>query len=116
MRISDWSSDVCSSDLLEGVGVVAVVREMAVVGREQERVAALRPGIGVDPQELPGRRRQALELLAADEAVHHRVELPAPGSPRDALRREQAQPVNPAGRDIGLHEQQDRKSTSLNYS
>src|SRR3546814_15205381 len=77
---------------------------MAVVGREQERVAALRPGIGVDPQELPGRRRPALELLAADDAVHHRVELPDPGSPRYWLRHVQSQSVYPDGRAVALPE------------
>src|SRR3546814_6230978 len=25
MRISDWSSDVCSSDLMEGLGMIAII-------------------------------------------------------------------------------------------
>src|SRR3546814_7065470 len=36
MRISDWSSDVCSSDLLAEVGVVAVVSQQALHGLRNE--------------------------------------------------------------------------------
>src|SRR3546814_18359375 len=43
MRISDWSSDVCSSDLERLRGVVAVEREVdAVAGGAAQRV-------GIDP-------------------------------------------------------------------
>src|SRR3546814_17298340 len=57
MRISDWSSDVCSSDLVEGVG-----REVLVV-HERERVAVL-----VREGGLPARELDFLQLVVAAEA------------------------------------------------
>src|SRR3546814_12309831 len=40
MRISDWSSDVCSSDLQELIGQAADLRRHG--GREEQRLADLR--------------------------------------------------------------------------
>src|SRR3546814_7484881 len=41
MRISDWSSDVCSSDLLESQGVrVGQAVEMFPLGRPQDTIAS----------------------------------------------------------------------------
>src|SRR3546814_16137952 len=51
MRISDWSSDVCSSDLLRIGGGLAV------------RLDARRPGSG---DELLGRRQAAVEVERGD--------------------------------------------------
>src|SRR3546814_20789662 len=53
MRISDWSSDVCSSDLLLGAGPAAAeglvtLRDAAVVEDEVVRLSDLFDGIG-DP-------------------------------------------------------------------
>src|SRR3546814_8018322 len=46
MRISDWSSDVCSSDLIAvdmpGAGQTAVIAAMPTVGRDDADWAALR--------------------------------------------------------------------------
>src|SRR3546814_3757807 len=36
MRISDWSSDVCSSDLRGGSGIGVVVNELGEVGLDQD--------------------------------------------------------------------------------
>src|SRR3546814_10443880 len=92
MRISDWSSDVCSSDL-------------ALVDAG-DQILALRPGLA-EHGLLPGAGRdQALALagqrdaggLAEAEAVRHLGDLVDAGAPRR------------------LVEKQDRKSTRLNSS
>src|SRR3546814_11639227 len=45
MRISDWSSDVCSSDLVEGADkVVSIVNVRPEYGLEQYRLMYERPG------------------------------------------------------------------------
>src|SRR3546814_9787877 len=47
MRISDWSSDVCSSDLVEKVAAVAVghgLERLARLGRERQRLLFRRLG------------------------------------------------------------------------
>src|SRR3546814_18478086 len=58
MRISDWSSDVCSSDLRRGAhGSQAVDRHAAIGGVGQRRTAhdaAARPEHGVLGQRHPG--------------------------------------------------------------
>src|SRR3546814_180517 len=61
MRISDWSSDVCSSDLVREIGVAQVlVLVLAVVVRRRQPEAAL-PG----ERDLP---RRVLEIRAGAEA------------------------------------------------
>src|SRR3546814_1385020 len=50
MRISDWSSDVCSSDLVE-----RQLRRAAAVGQQRDPPAARPPGVA---QHLDGRRSE----------------------------------------------------------
>src|SRR3546814_12244032 len=52
MRISDWSSDVCSSDLLIGDKLIGARRDMRdnlIQGRRQLRLATRRPFFEVLP-------------------------------------------------------------------
>src|SRR3546814_6503583 len=61
MRISDWSSDVCSSDLGEGRGLLAVeVALEAVADRLVQHDA--RPAGAEDDGHLAGRGRDRIEL------------------------------------------------------
>src|SRR3546814_19910882 len=57
MRISDWSSDVCSSDLPQGVGQAAEADDLRVVPEPQD-VLGMAPGIEAthDRLESLGRR------------------------------------------------------------
>src|SRR3546814_9522045 len=57
MRISDWSSDVCSSDLDLLLGVA---------GEEQQQLATLAPSSGASRHLLPLRRRRAAFRGLAD--------------------------------------------------
>src|SRR3546814_4976027 len=60
MRISDWSSDVCSSDLIDGNDAITLLREEARVpaGRPAVAEAALRPAMDDEgDRQLPGRVR-----------------------------------------------------------
>src|SRR3546814_7621029 len=49
MRISDWSSDVCSSDLKQFFGSMTTLRPEAVGDAEMARILAL---VGIDPATL----------------------------------------------------------------
>src|SRR3546814_12370901 len=51
MRISDWSSDVCSSDLVEAFTHAQVARRAQVIAARSQRAV---PGIGPGLQVLPG--------------------------------------------------------------
>src|SRR3546814_9748550 len=77
MRISDWSSDVCSSDLgqriveitFTGVGSVAVERTLRIIGRRAEaEVDALAGVVGTQivGREVAARRRR-IERLRSEE-------------------------------------------------
>src|SRR3546814_1041442 len=109
MRISDWSSDVCSSDLLdrqqqiaESLTLLELVRKAAQAGRE----IAL----------LPGRTRENLEERHAvdpDRIEPHRVAEARTGANDTPRRVGFPQPV---GALILKIAQQDRKSTRLNSS
>src|SRR3546814_18693583 len=71
MRISDWSSDVCSSDLVAGRLVAAAV----AVGRRgiEQRIAFERLGqIGL---EFEVRQRQQLDRLLQLRCHHQRLRL-----------------------------------------
>src|SRR3546814_12911851 len=74
MRISDWSSDVCSSDLPPGaeVPLVAAVE----LGRRRRARAELRYLLGVGAVLAAPRPR---EVLPALQAVPRRQEAPAAG-------------------------------------
>src|SRR3546814_2485979 len=54
MRISDWSSDVCSSDLIEPAARDdAATRETAVVIAEAQIVANGQPLVGIEAADQP---------------------------------------------------------------
>src|SRR3546814_15598917 len=57
MRISDWSSDVCSSDLNKNAKEVRDQRNRHDEQDEQERVAPMRLMTHVDVEERNGRKR-----------------------------------------------------------
>src|SRR3546814_2518685 len=99
MRISDWSSDVCSSDLLVALAVVG----RPVPGEERQRVQVARrvdAGTGVAVLQ-PG--AADVVVLVDDRVADARlVEADGEGEPRDA---------RPHDEDVG-----DRKSTRLNSS
>src|SRR3546814_6151463 len=106
MRISDWSSDVCSSDLVEAFGRAAVERRQA--------------GLGIAIEELhQGEARADARLVGALQAIAD-LALQQLGRAVEQVDLDQA--VGKAGDDpvaLGtgrrqLHE--DRKSTSLNSS
>src|SRR3546814_20772332 len=75
MRISDWSSDVCSSDLVEGVGSVQVFASPY----------AMR--IWLDPEKLTNYSLSAAEALAAVQEQNSQrpggqiADPPIPGAP-----------------------------------
>src|SRR3546814_16797057 len=69
MRISDWSSDVCSSDLaLRAVGVGA--RKSLQGQRLQPGAAPHRQGIGVSPIFAGPARGDELARIGLGEALH----------------------------------------------
>src|SRR3546814_9159250 len=134
MRISDWSSDVCSSDLVDEAGAVEPVviaigefgrrveaAEFGALGYDVDRAAddiapeqrALRPLEHFDPfdvEGIEGDRRGAPELGFVEEHRGARI----PGGPlvgrSDPAHRE-ARPARGTG--IGP-EAGERKSTRLN--
>src|SRR3546814_17076473 len=63
MRISDWSSDVCSSDLLDtqhqavragiAVGVAALRHELIVLDQVEDRDAPFLLDVGIAPDDRP---------------------------------------------------------------
>src|SRR3546814_5216464 len=106
MRISDWSSDVCSSDLVGYPSGDAETRIMRLV-RAQELAAR-----SANPAPLPSRisqasifaaRRAVLELHLAEPVERYIVELVL--ASRDA-----------SAYDAQLAKRIDRKSTRLNSS
>src|SRR3546814_5942352 len=74
MRISDWSSDVCSSDLLV---IVPISRFIDVVGQDQRGITALRRHFRLDDQRLIGPkliRAFIIELSEQAAEIRHHVE------------------------------------------
>src|SRR3546814_6074073 len=68
MRISDWSSDVCSSDLLAGRAMAVGI---AVAGDGVDRL-----GRGQDQLGAEGHAPETIERTGSDEAVRgHRIGL-----------------------------------------
>src|SRR3546814_5530885 len=116
MRISDWSSDVCSSDLPAERGFDRARLPHLLVCRQRRGSEVRTPYIDGDEQEQP----------------HHVDEMPVPGSRLEAevlLWREIAivEPLQADGEEdgahhhvkaveAGRHEEGDRKSTRLNSS
>src|SRR3546814_13946429 len=73
MRISDWSSDVCSSDLDGKVNVAEYVQYMS---RGFERMDANGDGV-LETDELPGRRGEPIALPAFQDNLRrqfHRLD------------------------------------------
>src|SRR3546814_2666632 len=71
MRISDWSSDVCSSDLLDyaaaDLATVSLLDggERLVLGQPAETAASLGRFSKADAERLPGFREKLLRLAGA---------------------------------------------------
>src|SRR3546814_4128052 len=100
MRISDWSSDVCSSDLADGAHPVPRDRRAGRIGRVAAAAAA----------DLPGHYRAVAHLLRG-QPVHLRHGTPADGhaaDPRPRHGRRSCALCRPGSAD--------RKSTRLNSS
>src|SRR3546814_8882801 len=99
MRISDWSSDVCSSDLL-GIGIHFGRGNEADVGIVDERTLAIADGSDAVADAAPMRRRAEMQLCLAQ------------------LRREDDTAVgaDPVVAAVQRLEIVDRKSTRLNSS
>src|SRR3546814_19119892 len=66
MRISDWSSDVCSSDLLRSTGPL-----VATVGVEDVVVVATKDAVLVTTRERAQDVRQAVDALARAGRQEH---------------------------------------------
>src|SRR3546814_4219228 len=83
MRISDWSSDVCSSDLPVGNGAEVVVVELLTLGRlGAKQGAAGIHQVGTGQEEVPV--DQEVLLLGTAER-HDVVETAVPKQRQDAL-------------------------------
>src|SRR3546814_6702483 len=121
MRISDWSSDVCSSDLSTAMDDVAAAREIAehVVGLGHRTIAIIMgdPAHAASAQRLVG-YRQAFDAIGLSQ----RPELVETGdfsfeSGYEATKRLLSRKLRPTAilaqnDDMAV----DRKSTRLNYS
>src|SRR3546814_16767415 len=99
MRISDWSSDVCSSDLIGGTGPVIAV------GADMGDCAAERRHAGHDDRIRRRAERNDLHLIAASRRegqISLYVKLCDPWTGRDtAARSEPDGPQCPAAGQIG---------------
>src|SRR3546814_9879370 len=74
MRISDWSSDVCSSDLAAKAADAAAAGEHAADPAEQAAIAAGRPSRGIATEEAAQHISQAsLSIQAAQSIWSRRV-------------------------------------------
>src|SRR3546814_5383283 len=110
MRISDWSSDVCSSDLLPIGGGYIAPAWVSQVGAKRAKELAFLPGNHVDGRtaEAWGWANAAVpaaQLIACVEAVAARIaKIPAPVL---AMKKMSTNRAMEAG---------DRKSTRLNSS
>src|SRR3546814_1564821 len=116
MRISDWSSDVCSSDLRSGLAILRAEREEALgdVGpRAVDQVDHVEAGgaldIGLGELRADDLDEESLELgLEAGELLQHRA---AAGA---GLQRQRDLVL---GRDADVDaDGEERKSTRLNSS
>src|SRR3546814_7274160 len=108
MRISDWSSDVCSSDLqlVAGDAVAQAARERAELARRQ----------------LRGVHHEGVVVQARDQVLAGQFADVTPGVDQRALQRRVAEAIAQRGGVLDLDEIQraarllDRKSTRLNSS
>src|SRR3546814_3406713 len=101
MRISDWSSDVCSSDLFEAQ------RAADRIGLHQPQVEPLTDAVA-DPSMLAVERARRLVIEKAFAAQRRHRHQPIAAEPVDG--REKAEGLHPGD------PRRDRKSTSLNSS
>src|SRR3546814_7639717 len=111
MRISDWSSDVCSSDLLPGIGVLRLVDQYmvrALVELEPHPLAEIAHG-----EQMAGDADQIVEIGIALLALGERIGLGKTAAQITAGR----QFVGDLHRGRGRQQfARDRKSTRLNSS
>src|SRR3546814_4665956 len=91
MRISDWSSDVCSSDLQRGIAIDPTIEAKLYIVASQQRI---------EQREIKCMRRQ--RSIAGPVALCAELAL--------ALRQAQRREGN------AVAQIEDRKSTRLNYS
>src|SRR3546814_2189206 len=77
MRISDWSSDVCSSDLVRSVRPFAAVRPRPCIF---EHVYFSRPDSIVDGSSVYSVRKRIGEQLAIESPVEADIVVPVPDS------------------------------------
>src|SRR3546814_2783548 len=111
MRISDWSSDVCSSDLLTKVAAT----DLAQYGI---RVNAICPGfintnIFTSSLEVPDDSKDAAKAVIADMSAHAQP-VARGGQPEDIANAVAYLASEESSFMTGTH--QDRKSTRLNSS
>src|SRR3546814_15626135 len=69
MRISDWSSDVCSSDLLKNLGIKKMIM---LTGDNQKVAEAIAKEIGITDAWgglMPEQKVEAIEKLASEGKV-----------------------------------------------
>src|SRR3546814_5547080 len=128
MRISDWSSDVCSSDLLHGIAPphnqVPARHVDILVRHDSDTIASLSPGDILLETNQTGYRRldaggQNSNRIAHGQPAARQLARIAPKAvgavANDPLDKKPGRPVRPRCADRqGL--QQDRKSTRLNSS
>src|SRR3546814_18390995 len=73
MRISDWSSDVCSSDLLDAIGDIDELARLGVEHEDPDRLArAIGPGHQYDRLAVPHEAGAQIDIVhfAARRKVH----------------------------------------------
>src|SRR3546814_18808193 len=68
MRISDWSSDVCSSDLGQGDTALLPLQDVAIPA-EGIRIAALLTAAGITPSNSEANRKLKERAVKVDGAV-----------------------------------------------
>src|SRR3546814_20812544 len=72
MRISDWSSDVCSSDLLQRAVEAADLEEVAPLRDRQQEAAVEEGAVQAVLAELLGERQQRLHEARLQQALRLR--------------------------------------------
>src|SRR3546814_6821614 len=132
MRISDWSSDVCSSDLLVGAlagqdDLVAAVPDEARQQEQGRRCRAQHRPLGM-PDDIGEDRRHVavadaqtgvagIQGLGGGVLVHGLVERAVLEADRKGVERHPQAPAGDGGDDSGIEgAAEDRKSTRLNSS
>src|SRR3546814_20060487 len=121
MRISDWSSDVCSSDLVLAHGCLAAEPERDVQQRLAAAINDQRPFTGlVDPVEHPQQRRLACPVAPEDRKPIALAEFEVDvvkQAQEAALRRiersAEEQPAPTRGRSLALQERRHIKAEIL---